>query len=457
VKAYGAIAETVRATQDTARAVLTEPRWNLAFFAILAYLIFEYSRLHLMYPILQPLQLGKAVVVLCAVGLLISPRAPSNRRTGSWGIDLGLSAFLLASFLSVLFARSQEPAWQGFADTFQCVVTYFLLSRILISSWRLRIFLFLWLLLNLKLAQFVIRYYFTELAWGRSEGYLSVRGVGAGSTDFFGNPGDLGVAMCVAWPLAASLLFGESKKLPRLILLACFIGFLAAILFCGSRGAVVGVAATALAAWGRNPKRLGGAAMVLLIAMGTYFVLPEANKQRMASAQHWQSDETASLRVEIWKAGISMFENHPLFGVGVGNFAAAYKDEYAPYTKLHRSYWAPHSIYIQALSETGLAGSLSLLAVWLLFLRLNSRTRKHLQTLGLGNRRSFEYRLSQGLDWALVGYLVSGAFLTVLYYPHLWFLLGLSVGLHAACLQKQPEKGPVELGSKKREFALAAS
>ncbi len=457
MRAYDAAAEAVRAAQGSTRAVPAEPRWNLAFLALLAYLLVEYSRLQLMYPILEPLHLGKVLVVLCVVGLLMSPRVPGNKQTGSWGIDLALSAFLLASFLSVLFARSQALAWQAFANAFPWVVIYFLISRILISSWRLRIFAFVLLLLNLKLAQFVIRYYFKELSWGRSESFLSRHGVGAGSTDFFGNPGDLGVAMCVVWPLAGSLLFGEPKKLPRLLLLACFTAFFVAVLLCGSRGAVVGAAATALAAWARNPKRIGGAVMVLFVLSGTYYLLPDANKERMQAALHWQTDETSRIRIELWKAGWSMFEDHPILGVGLGNFALAYHTAYAPDSTLHPSYWAPHSIYVQALSEVGLAGSLPLLMIWLLFLRLNARTRRHLQASGLGGSRSFEYRLSLGLDLALVGYLISGAFLTVLYYPHLWFLLGMSVGLHAACLRKQPEKGLVELKDQKRKFVLAAN
>lgn len=195
--------------------------------------------------------------------------------------------------------------------------------------------------------------------------------------------------------------------------------------------------------------------MVLLVVLGIYYALPESNKDRLRLGLEGGRDETARLRLVLWKAGLRMFQDHPMLGVGPRNFSPTYKAEHAwerrPYA------WAPHSIYVQALSETGLAGSLPLLMVWLLFLRLNSRTRKHLQTLGLGNRRSFEYRLSLGLDFAFVGYMVSGAFLTVLFYPHLWFLLGLSVGLHTACLQKQPEKGPDELSEQKREFVLAAS
>lgn len=38
---------------------------------------------------------------------------------------------------------------------------------------------------------------------------------------------------------------------------------------------------------------------------------------------------------------------------------------------------------------------------------------------------------------AIVAFLVSGAFLTTLYYPHMWFLVGMSVGLHRAVAQNE--------------------
>lgn len=215
---------------------------------------------------------------------------------------------------------------------------------------------------------------------------------------------------------------------------------------------------TALVAWGRNPQRIGGVVMILFIALGAYYVLPEANQERMRSALHWQADETGRLRIQLWKAGLGMFQEHPVLGVGPGNFAPTYLEYYErPDPNTRQYYWAPHSIYVQALSEVGLAGSVPLLLVLLFMARLNARTRQHLLTLQPKNRLSFEYRLSVGLDLALVGYLVSGAFLTVLLYPHLWFLLGLSVALHAASLRKQPEISLAELRSQEHKFALAAS
>jgi O-antigen ligase len=263
---------------------------------------------------------------------------------------------------------------------------------------------------------------------------MSKEGVGAGSA-FFGNAGDFGVAMAVIWPLAGSLIFGETKKLYRLLLLCAVTTYLGALLLCGSRGALVAATITACVALGRHPKKLAGVVMLFLVLGGAVYILPHANKERLRSAVNWEADQTASLRVTLWKAGLRMFFNHPLLGVGPRNFGLSYASQYAPDdAEAHK--WAPHSIYIQALAELGVPGALGLLGMGVFFLRMNSQTRRHLQSLGLAEVRSFDYRMTVALDLALVGFLVSGAFLTVLYYPHFWILLGLTAGLHRACLRK---------------------
>jgi hypothetical protein len=42
----------------------------------------------------------------------------------------------------------------------------------------------------------------------------------------------------------------------------------------------------------------------------------------------------------------------------------------------------------------------------------------------------FLYFLAYGLDGALVGFMVSGFFVTVLYYPYFWINLAMTVSLH---------------------------
>jgi putative inorganic carbon (hco3(-)) transporter len=455
VRPNGAGPGVRNASHSIDRSKPIEPGWSLAFFAILSYLFVEYTRLPSMYPRLQSIPIAKLLVVLTAVGLLTSARPQSNQRqsSSSGSLDLAILAFLGACILSALFSGLSDM--QSLIGMITWAVIYFLISRTLTGPWRLRIFILLLLLLCLKLSQFEIRDYVTQQAFGRSADFLDKHGVGAGSSDFFGNGEDFGVAMCVVWPLAGSLFFGERKKLVKLFLLVCFVSFMISIFLCGSRGAVLGAAVAAMTLWVTNPKRIVGAAMVLFFVLGTFYFLPGATGERMRSALHPNQDETAQMRFSLWGAGIHMFEDHPLFGVGIGNFSTSYLNDYNGQT-LTPTVFVPHSIYVQALSETGLVGSVPMLMIWFFFLRVNSRTRKHLKALGMAHRKSFEYRVSIGLDLAFVGYMVSGAFITVLYYPHLWYLLGLNVALHNICLRKQPEIAPAESRVPLKRFALAA-
>lgn len=444
-------------------ALRIEPCWTLAFLGILGYVIVEYSRLQEMYPVLLPLHLEKLFAGLSIVGLLVSPRVRVERASFRAN-DKMLLIFLAGIFASTVFAQSPATAWTAFIGAMTWGCTYFLLSRILVTTDRLRIFMFILLLLNFKLAQFVVRSYYLLQSMGRDQQWLATQGVGAGSTDFFGNSADLGLAMLVAWAIAGSLLFGEKKKFMKIALWTFFVGFFAAILLCGSRGAVVGAAAVAVVAWAKKPKNVAGVLALLAFGFATYFFLPEGMKAKMHSAEDWRHDPTAFHRTLLWRAGVRMFEQHPIFGVGVGNFGFVYWTDYSEFLQQDpaarwyaRAEWVPHSIYVQSLSETGLAGTIPLFLLCIFCFRSNARTRRRLEELGLANRDSYEYRLSTGLDLALVGYLVSGAFIAVIYYPHLWFLLGLSTALNTSCHKKQPETATGEPQSQERKLALATS
>jgi O-antigen ligase len=186
--------------------------------------------------------------------------------------------------------------------------------------------------------------------------------------------------------------------------------------------------------------------MMLAVVLAFFFVVSGANKARMRSALAPGRDETARDRLIKWKAGMKMFSDHPLLGVGPGNYAPEYRSEYPTWHQRKLMAIAPHSIFVEGLSELGLAGFIPLLTLWLLIARLNAGTRKVLRSLAPERSRGFEYDLSWGLDLALVGFLVSGAFLSVLYYPHMWVLLGLSAALYRAAeieaaANRQPEFG----------------
>lgn len=414
-------------------------KWNLAFLGLLFLLVIQYTSLPQMFPALQRFELGKLAVAVAFLGLLLSPESRKPAGNPVHRLDACLVLFLLVSLLSATFSEDTANAVSALFTTFQWCVVYYIISRVASKRWQLYVVIFVIMLLNLKLAQFSIRSYHADLAAGASAQDLAGKGEGAGSTAFFGNAGDFGVAMCVVWPLAGAMFAGEARRWRKWFFAVCFLAFLGAIVATSSRGAMVGAGLIAFTGFMRSSKRVVGLLMIFLVVLAFFVVAPEASRERMASALHPHSDPTSADRLDLWHAGMAMFANHPLLGVGPGNFAPEYLAEHPMLARQKKLMaWAPHSIYVQALSELGISGFIPLIAIWSLVPVLNSRTRKLLRNRGQEKTRAFEYNLAWGLDLALIGYLVSGAFITVLYYPHLWVLLGLTAALYSAVVQDEP-------------------
>jgi len=60
---------------------------------------------------------------------------------------------------------------------------------------------------------------------------------------------------------------------------------------------------------------------------------------------------------------------------------------------------------------------------------INNYQSRRIAKNDLGNNQ-FIYYMGHGLDGALIGYLVSGFFVTVLYYPYFWINLAMTTALN---------------------------
>jgi hypothetical protein len=60
----------------------------------------------------------------------------------------------------------------------------------------------------------------------------------------------------------------------------------------------------------------------------------------------------------------------------------------------------------------------------------------------MGEAGRFLSTTARGLDGAMIGYLASGFFVTVLFYPYLWFALGMTSALYAATLSEAARTAP---------------
>jgi chromate transport protein ChrA len=148
-----------------------------------------------------------------------------------------------------------------------------------------------------------------------------------------------------------------------------------------SRGAWLGLAGVAVAALilslasGRRPSRrwVTAAGAIALVAL----LLPLATPMRtqLLERVHQLTDlnaETTRTRVELWRAGIRMFREHPVAGAGLDAYVAAFpRYRTATLTEIE---WGgtpakAHNDAIQILATQGLLGGLAALAILILCAR----------------------------------------------------------------------------------------
>ena len=158
----------------------------------------------------------------------------------------------------------------------------------------------------------------------------------------------------------------------------------------------------------------------------TWVLLPAESKARFDSAGQ---DGTSQSRLTYWKDGIKIAGQYPLLGIGFNNWLPYYRTYYNPKAEL------PHNLFVECLVELGYPA----LFVFLLMVGgnfwLNSQTRRLTGKHARAPDRLAHY-MTFGLDGALIGYLTSGFFVTVFYYPYFWVNLGFSMALSRYVAQR---------------------
>ena len=127
--------------------------------------------------------------------------------------------------------------------------------------------------------------------------------------------------------------------------------------------------------------------------------------------------------------------DHPALGIGYDNWLPYYGRTHfvshaAERPDLFRQPQLSHNPFIQAGSELGFTGLGVYVLLILTTLIVNMRTRRLSARHPDPDIRRFRRLLAHGLDGALIGYLTSGFFVTVLFYPFFWMNLAMSVALY---------------------------
>lgn len=391
------------------------------FWMINAYLFLEYVRPQSVWPSLDILPWAQFAIILATVSLLMSGKGVSLPTFGG----VALMIFTAVVLISSVTAYDPSASQAKLIDYFLWVLIIVLIVNIIKTEGQFAVFFLAFLLYSYKMSQFGFRQ-FVE----RGAGFATWGATGA--PGWFHNSGEFGIQMCVFIPMATAYMGAMYGKWPRwkLLFLASFpLTGLVSIVASSSRGALVGIAV--VMAWYvvfvRKKQRMRAIVGVGVVALATWLLVPDGSRERFDSAGE---DETSNHRYLRWGEGMEMARRYPVFGVGYENWTVYHKQNFP------RGYDSllAHNIFIQIVAELGYVGLFCYILMFASTFWVNFRTRR-LSNRSAADTQYMKY-VSYGLDGALVGFAVSGSFITVAYYPYFWINLALTIALHRAMKRK---------------------
>jgi putative inorganic carbon (HCO3(-)) transporter len=257
---------------------------------------------------------------------------------------------------------------------------------------------------------------------------------------YLGDGNDFALSLCILVPMALFIVQDSSSRWVKGTAIFALIVCVLAIVGTQSRGGTLALSAVLLYQWWRSSKKIAGLfAMAALVVVALMYA-PTEYFDRMHSLQNYQEEGSAQGRITAWKASLRMAADHPITGVGAGHFPVKFGTQYFPPEMAEGAPWlTAHSIYFLILGELGIPGIVFLIVV--IFGTMWQTDRK-LGVLGaLGGKEAQRLRrLYLCLNSSMLAYAVAGAFLSALYYPHIFILLAMF-----ACMEEIQQRDFVAL------------
>jgi probable O-glycosylation ligase (exosortase A-associated) len=413
-------------------------RLTVGFWLLVAFVAVEYLRPQAIFEGIAPLRIPLMLTITMALVWL----AAADKRPLKDSLVMLHIAFIGLIAVSVTYAANQYWVF----ETFKIMMMYLLAmtlpaAGLLVSKRRLAVFFNCWILIHVGVALWAITH----------------QGRGTGS--FLADENDLSLALNMAIPYAYYLLQRPNQGLLKRAFYISAVAILAAgVVISESRGGFLGLVAVFLGIIMFSRQRLRN---FLVVAVFGLIGLAAVSQDYVAEMQTItdEQDGTRQERFYSWRRGWEMFLDHPLLGVGAFNYpwrVVEYEvrsQEYHPDRRRLLGGRVSHSLYFTLIPEFGLAGILLFGAMtWIMFKRLIRVVRIDSRQPALFADAPDIPLLARAMIVSMFGLFVSGAFISVLYYPHFWVLIGFTVALYmAAPPLQEPQPQALAHGSRQKQ------
>jgi probable O-glycosylation ligase (exosortase A-associated) len=239
---------------------------------------------------------------------------------------------------------------------------------------------------------------------------------------FLGDGNDLALSVNLVLPFALLFLLDAKRWIYRVAAMGVLLFLIVCIVLTKSRGGTVALACVAIYYWWNSDRKVLTAALAAVALAGILSFAPANYFARMKMITDTE-EGSAQGRILAWTAGVKMAIANPVFGAGAGMFPVTYGVHYR--TRFDIPFQTAHSIYFLALGELGVPGIAVLLTFVFANLAHNRRLRQQLRDRPAAATTSDDQRLLVALSASLIAYATGGAFLSALYYPHIYLLGGL--------------------------------
>jgi len=255
-----------------------------------------------------------------------------------------------------------------------------------------------------------------------------------------GDPNFLAAGLVPAIVLAAGLAAGTRSALLKLGLLVAGIVLTAGVVLSESRGGAIALLFTvpaAMVCFRRRRTQVSLVALGVVAAAAVWFTFSPGAWERVTSFNNGGNGRT-----DLWTVAWRIADDHPIFGVGLDNYASvAFRYVREPGSLTHVQLVADqphvvHNTYLQMLAEGGVVG----LALFLAFIGVCLASGwRAARTFGARGDRANE-ALAQSVLVATIAMLAAAVFISAGVDKRFWILLAFGPALDAVA-RRTPTRG----------------